>query len=66
MKSELKHIIMTMKKSKSNNDNSLGYCVKCRQKRKIRNPKMGTMKNGRKMMKGNCEKCNTKMCRVVS
>lgn len=42
-----------------------GYCVKCKSVRKMLEAKEVTMKNGRKMMKGKCEKCGTTMCRIL-
>jgi len=38
-----------------------GYCVKCKAKREMKDAKEVTMKNGRKAMKGECPKCDTKM-----
>ena len=40
------------------------YCVKCRAKREIKNPKEVTLKNGRPAMKGVCPVCRTKMFRI--
>jgi len=37
-----------------------GYCVKCREKRVIKNPVEQKMKNGRLAMKGVCSVCGTK------
>ena len=42
-----------------------GYCVKCRQKRKMENAKPTTTSNNRKAMKGQCAVCGTKMMRFV-
>lgn len=42
-----------------------GYCVKCKAVRKMLESKEVSMKNGRKMMKGKCEKCGTTMCRIL-
>jgi len=41
-----------------------GYCVKCRTKREIKNPKPTTMKNGRPATKGTCPTCKKKMFRI--
>ncbi len=41
-----------------------GYCVKCKSKREIKNPKQVTMANGRKATKGVCPKCNSGMYRM--
>ena len=40
------------------------YCVKCKKKQKMKDPKAVTMKNGRKAKKGTCPKCGTKMFRI--
>jgi galactose-1-phosphate uridylyltransferase len=37
------------------------YCVKCRQKRPMKDAQEVTMKNGRRALKGQCEVCNTNM-----
>jgi RNase P subunit RPR2 len=39
----------------------MAYCVKCRTKREMKDPKEATTKNGRKMMTGTCPVCGTKM-----
>ena len=41
------------------------YCVKCKKKVNISGAKKVTFKNGRKAMRGNCPKCNTKVFRFV-
>lgn len=41
-----------------------GYCVKCKEKREIKNPKAVVLKNGKKATKGECPKCGTKMFRI--
>lgn len=38
-----------------------GYCVKCKAKKEMTDPKEVTMKNGRKAMKGKCPSCSTSM-----
>ena len=40
------------------------YCVKCKTKRKIKNPKETTMKNGKPAIKGFCSVCNCKVFRI--
>ena len=40
------------------------YCVKCKTKREIKNPKETTMKNGRPAVKGTCSVCNCKVFRI--
>ena len=41
------------------------YCVKCRKKVEMKNPKEETLKNGRRAMKGQCPACNTNLCRIL-
>jgi len=40
------------------------YCVKCRDKREMKEPKAVTMKNGRSATRGICPICGTKMFRL--
>ncbi|MEA2642235.1 MAG: hypothetical protein QOF51_3629 [Chloroflexota bacterium] len=40
------------------------YCVKCRQKRTMKNPQQTNLKNGRPATSGECEVCGTKMFRI--
>ena len=40
------------------------YCLKCRTKREIRNPKQITMKNGRPATQGTCTVCGTKVFKI--
>lgn len=42
-----------------------GYCMKCKKKREMKNPKLVTMKNGRKAYKGTCSVCGTKMFAIT-
>jgi len=41
-----------------------GYCVKCREKKEMKNAKQTTMKNGKPATKGECPSCGTKMFRI--
>jgi methionyl-tRNA synthetase len=41
------------------------YCMKCKKMMPMVDGKTTTMKNGRKMMKGKCEKCGTGMCKIM-
>lgn len=41
------------------------YCVKCKAKREMVDPKEKTTKNGRSMLCGTCAKCGGKMCLFV-
>ena len=40
------------------------YCMKCRKKVDIKNPKTITMKNGRPATQGECPSCGTKVFRI--
>lgn len=40
------------------------YCVKCRAKREMKNPKKVTLKNGKPATKGTCPVCGTGMFRI--
>lgn len=42
------------------------YCVKCREKRDIKDAKEVTMKNGRPALEGTCPVCGTKLFRMLS
>ncbi len=42
-----------------------GYCVKCREKREIQGEQVVTTEKGRRMAKGTCPKCGTKMTRFL-
>ncbi len=41
------------------------YCVKCKTKRIIKNPKETTMKNGRPAIRGICSVCGSKVFRII-
>ncbi len=40
------------------------YCLKCRTKREMKDPKSITMKNGKPATQGTCPACGTKMFRI--
>jgi RNase P subunit RPR2 len=40
------------------------FCVKCKAKREIKNPKQVTLKNGRPAVQGTCPVCGTKIFRI--
>ena len=42
-----------------------GYCVKCRAKKDILEVRITLSKNGRRIAKGVCPVCKTKMCRFL-
>lgn len=41
------------------------YCVKCKDKKEMQNPKETKTKKGTRMMKGKCPDCGTTMCRMM-
>ncbi len=40
------------------------YCVKCREKREIKDPQEVTLKNGRPGVNGTCRECGTFVFRI--
>lgn len=40
------------------------YCVKCKSKKEMKDPKNITMKNGKPAIRGTCPSCGTKMFRI--
>jgi hypothetical protein len=43
----------------------LYYCVKCKDKREMKNPQEVTMKNGKPAKKGQCAECGTTMFAII-
>ncbi|MFH1995969.1 MAG: DUF5679 domain-containing protein [Candidatus Omnitrophota bacterium] len=43
----------------------IGYCVKCKSKKEMKDAEKVTMKNGRNAMKGKCVDCGTGMFRIT-
>ena len=41
-----------------------GYCMKCKEKREMKDAKADKMANGRDCVKGVCPDCGTKMFRI--
>lgn len=41
------------------------YCVKCKEKRDMKDATVATMENGRKAAKGTCVVCGTKLTRFL-
>jgi hypothetical protein len=41
------------------------YCMKCRAKREMKNPRAITLKNGRPAVQGLCSRCGARMFRLV-
>jgi len=42
------------------------YCVRCKQKVEMKDPKETKTKRGTLMYKGKCAKCGTTVCRIGS
>jgi hypothetical protein len=42
-----------------------GYCVKCKDKKEMKNEEKVTMKNGRSAVKGKCSTCGTGMYKIL-
>ena len=43
----------------------IGYCVRCKAKKDMLEVGIVKAKNGRRMAKGKCQKCQTKMCKFL-
>jgi hypothetical protein len=43
----------------------MGYCVKCKASKEIKDPKQVTMKNGRPAMQGKCPDCGTGIYKIL-
>jgi len=43
----------------------IGYCVKCKAKKEMKDTQKVTMKNGRHAMKGKCTSCATGMYKIL-
>lgn len=41
------------------------YCMKCKEKREIKEPQDVVMKNGMKAQKGTCAQCGTKVFKIL-
>jgi len=40
------------------------YCMRCREKREMKNPQSTKLSNGRTAVKGTCVKCGTKVFKI--
>ena len=43
----------------------MGYCVKCKAKKEMKDCEKVTMKNNRQAMKGKCSTCGTGMYKIL-
>ena len=48
------------------NNTIQGWCLKCKQKRAMKNHQIVEMKTGKKRHSGECVECNTKMSKLLS
>ncbi|MBI2004796.1 hypothetical protein HYS79_01375 [Patescibacteria group bacterium] len=46
-------------------EKEIAYCVKCREKKEMVDPKEVEMKGGRRAMSGTCATCSTKMFKIL-
>ncbi|GCE16074.1 DUF5679 domain-containing protein [Tengunoibacter tsumagoiensis] len=44
----------------------VAYCVKCKEKRDMKDAHQITMKNGKPALQGTCSVCGTKLTRILS
>lgn len=44
----------------------IGYCVKCKSKKEMKDAQQVTMKNKRSAMKGKCVTCSTGMYKILA
>ena len=47
-------------------ENVVAQCLKCKEKKTMKDPQKTKTKNGRTMIKGTCPDCGTTMCLFVS
>lgn len=40
------------------------YCMKCKEKKRMLDPKAGKTSNGKDIMKGTCPACGSTICRI--
>ena len=57
-------LVQSKHKSKQRRYDMTAYCMKCRKKVEMKNPKQVTMKNGRPATTGTCPYCGTKVFRI--
>jgi ribosomal protein L32 len=43
----------------------IAYCVKCKEKREMKDPHHITMKNGKPALQGQCPVCGTRLNRIL-
>jgi DNA-directed RNA polymerase subunit RPC12/RpoP len=58
------HVIVSVQNLTNEEVKMQAYCVKCKKKVEIKNPKAITMKNKRPATQGVCPSCGTKVFRI--
>jgi Zn finger protein HypA/HybF involved in hydrogenase expression len=58
------NVVASYKRREKEEKTDQAYCVKCRAKKEMKNPKSITMKNGKPATQGVCPACGTKMFRI--
>ena len=58
------NVIASYKRKEKEEKQMQAYCMKCRTKKDMKDPKSITMKNGRPATQGICPTCGTKMFRI--
>jgi len=56
--------IQTTTKQHQRREDMQAYCVKCKEKREVKDPVAVTMKNGKPATQGTCSVCGTKMFKI--
>jgi hypothetical protein len=64
--SKIDNFTKKKKKKSDMTDSMTGYCLRCKKKQDIENPKINVTKNNRHMIKGTCPDCDTTICRFIS
>jgi DNA-directed RNA polymerase subunit RPC12/RpoP len=58
------HVIVSVQNLTNEEAKMQAYCMKCKKKVEIKNPKAITMKNKRPATQGVCTRCGTKVFRI--
>ena len=58
------NVIASYKRKEKEEKQMQAYCVKCRARKDMKDPRSITMKNGRPATQGICPTCGTKMFRI--
>lgn len=60
-KAEIEYLYKRRKGAKTMAEQHIAYCVKCKEKKEMKNPQQVIMKNGKPAMQGLCITCGTKL-----